>query len=107
MNDRLPIAGALNPYRTPTITEWTTREAPRNPYPADYVVAKRGLTYRGFKIERELMGPLHWEIISTEQEKPTPRVLQGKYTNLTRAKEAIDQYLETVTKKEEKSESEA
>ena len=97
----LSIAGTNNPFRTKqeylqgdAIIEWTTRQAPRNPYPADYVVSKRGQTYRGFKVERELMGSLHWEIIGTEDDRACPRSIRGKYTNLTRAKEAIDQYLE-------------
>ena len=90
-----------NPYRTKqeylqgdAITEWTTREAPKNPYPADYILTKRGQTYRGFKIERELMGSLHWQVIETEDGKPCPRAIHGKYTNLTRVKCAIDTYLE-------------
>jgi hypothetical protein len=96
-----PAIRSKNEYQEgPIITEWTTRTAPQSPYPADYVVTKRGQTYRGFKIERELMGALHWEIISTEQDKPTPRSLQGKYTNLTRAKAAIDNYLENINEKE-------
>jgi hypothetical protein len=101
MNE-LAIAGASNPYRTKgeAVTEWVTREPPRNPCPADYVVTRRGQTYRGFKIERELMGSLHWEIIGTEDDRACPRSLRGKYTNLTRAKEAIDQYLKNTHRSE-------
>ena len=100
---KLSIAGTNNPHRTKqeyiqgeAITEWVRREPPPAPYPANFIATKRGQTYRGFKVERELMGSLHWQIISTEDNRSCPRALQGRYTTLTRVKGAIDQYLENI-----------